>query len=701
MSENNGQNGEGEPRTIFNPQPLPGGGDAASASAGGWGVPPVPESVPQAAPPTPGWPQAEPPPATPEPSAPEPSAQQPAAPQVAAPLPPEPLAETAFPGGTAFPLAGTEPREVREGDVLNHLYQVRRFIARGGMGQVFEGVNINNEDERVAIKVILPHLARDPNVLAMFRKEARTLTRLSHPALVQYRTLAMEPQLGVFYIVTEYIDGRNLSDVLSTIEATPAQLLSLIRTLAEGLSVAHELGAIHRDISPDNIMLEGGRLDRAKVIDFGIAKDLDAGSQTIVGDGFAGKLNYVAPEQLGDFGRQVGPWTDVYSLGLTILAIINKRDVNMGGSLVDAVDKRRAGPDLSPVPAELRPVLEAMLRPDPAQRLRSMDAVLEALGDRKGTGGTSFAPVQSASAPAPAPLREAPPSQKPPASDDAGNKQRKVLIGAGVAAAVVLLAGMGYMLASGDDAAVPDAPPSLAAAAPPADPLKAAQAALEGGLSVVSCSWLDVSDLQVQGNDVALAVKGVAGRPVEAQNAIGQLLSARGLRAASIDFSEVSQIRPSDCGPVEAFHRIRGKGASHLSVPQTKWELAPLPADDPDAGKLGVPVVIEFDLNGVSGDIAIVTLDDKGIMEVTPLPPAMLEQIKVGPDRYRLRITTTHNGWSGIFLLYGRGPFDPGLLNSTTATRTGNWEQRFLAAAQTQGWQSDTIWYRAVDEQPD
>ncbi|OYW47864.1 MAG: hypothetical protein B7Z36_01060 [Novosphingobium sp. 12-63-9] len=343
----------------------------------------------------------------------------------------------------------SEPRDVREGDVLNHLYQVRRFIARGGMGQVFEGVNINNEDERVAIKVILPHLARDPNVLAMFRKEARTLTRLSHPALVQYRTLAMEPQLGVFYIVTEYIDGRNLSDVLSTIEASPAQLLALIRTLAEGLAVAHSLGAIHRDISPDNIMLEGGRLERAKVIDFGIAKDLDAGSQTIVGDGFAGKLNYVAPEQLGDFGRQVGSWTDVYSLGLTILALINKRDVNMGGSLVDAVDKRRAGPDLTPVPAEVRPVLEAMLRPNPADRLRTMEDVIAAVG----ASGTSAAPVAQP-APTPPPAKaKAPPKPKSAATEGGEANQRKVLIGAGVAAAVVLLGGLGYVFSSGGDEA--------------------------------------------------------------------------------------------------------------------------------------------------------------------------------------------------------------------------------------------------------
>ena len=226
----------------------------------------------------------------------------------------------------AAPPSGS-PRQVQVGDVLNHLYGVRRFIDRGGMGEVFEGVNINSEDERVAIKVILPHLASDPNVLAMFRKEARTLTRLSHPALVQYRTLAQEPQLGVYYIVTEYIDGVNLSKVLGQLKPSPGEVAQLIRRLAGGLAVAHALGAIHRDMSPDNIMLEGGRLDGARIIDFGIAKDLDAGNQTIIGDGFAGKLNYVAPEQLGDFGREVGAWTDVYSLGLTILAVLNGGDV--------------------------------------------------------------------------------------------------------------------------------------------------------------------------------------------------------------------------------------------------------------------------------------------------------------------------------------------------------------------------------------
>ena len=265
------------------------------------------------------------------------------------------------------------------GDVLNHTYEVRRFIARGGMGAVYEGVNINAEDDRVAIKVMLPHLAADPLIQEMFAKEARTLTRLRHPGLVQYRLLGREPRLGVTYIVTEFVDGLNLSAVLGTLQTTPAEQLVLLRRLAAALGAAHECGAIHRDVSPDNVLLEGGRLNDAKIIDFGIAKDLGAGAKTIVGDGFAGKLNYVAPEQLGSYDRNVGPWTDVYGLALVLLAVSRGRDVAMGDSIADAFEKRQSVPDLSGVSATLRPILARMLEPDPAKRIRSMPEVMDAV----------------------------------------------------------------------------------------------------------------------------------------------------------------------------------------------------------------------------------------------------------------------------------------------------------------------------------
>ncbi|MET3667638.1 protein kinase [Caulobacter sp. 1776] len=265
------------------------------------------------------------------------------------------------------------------GFVLNGIYEVKRFIARGGMGEVYEGVNVN-ADERVAIKVILPHLAADPKVQALFRKEAKTLISLAHPALVQYRVLAREPRKDLLYIVTDYIDGAPLTQLIG--KGPPpatAELVRLTRRLAEGLEAAHSHGAIHRDISPENILLPDGVLNRAKIIDFGIAKSMEIGAQTVVGDGFAGKLGYVAPEQFGDFGRRIGPWTDVYSLGLVALALAGGKAPDMGATLVDAIDRRRAGPDIDAVPAVLQPLFARMLSPDPRDRPQTMAALITAL----------------------------------------------------------------------------------------------------------------------------------------------------------------------------------------------------------------------------------------------------------------------------------------------------------------------------------
>src|ERR1700722_3168594 len=321
-----------------------------------------------------------PPTTGPEPAAaPPPAAATTAAPPPPPPRPPPPGAPPAAPG------------RVSVGDVLNGIYEVKRLIARGGMGEVYEGVNINS-DERVAIKVMLPSLAADAKVQAMFRKEARTLTRLAPPAVVQYRVLAHEPLLNVLYIVTEFVDGVELTAVLGQIHQDSSELRSLIRRLQDGLRPAHALGAVPRDMSPDNVLLPNSRLDRARIIDFGAAKALDPSKAPIVGDGFAGKLAYVAPEQFGDFGREIGPWTDVYSLGLVILAVATGRDVDMGSTLVEAVDKRRQGVDLTPIPEDLRPIMERMLAADPAKRARSMDEVLAMLDEQ---GRTTIPPVTS------------------------------------------------------------------------------------------------------------------------------------------------------------------------------------------------------------------------------------------------------------------------------------------------------------------
>ena len=380
-------------------------------------------------------------------------------------LQPSPSAGPGLAGGAGSP----EPRAggLAPGALLNNIYQVTRFLARGGMGEVYEGVNVNT-DERVAIKVMLPHLAADPKVQAMFRKEARILTELAHPALVRYRVLAQEPQLGLFYIVTEFIDGRSISDLMGQIRPSAAELAALTRRLAEGLAAAHALGAVHRDISPDNVLLPQGRLDQAKIIDFGIARESTMAHQTIIGDSFAGKLGYVAPEQFGDFGRQVGPWTDIYSLGLVVLALAAGRAPDMGVTLVEAVDRRREGVNLSSLPPALRPIFERMLAPDPQRRFQTMDQLIEALdGIVTGYGRKTIAPTSAA----PAPLSPLPPAAPTPSATPAAAKgsPKPWLYGAG-AAALLAAAGLGFVLIGGGRPA--QAPAAVAPAV--AQPVEAA-----------------------------------------------------------------------------------------------------------------------------------------------------------------------------------------------------------------------------------
>jgi hypothetical protein len=604
-----------------------------------------------------------------------PSTQPPAAPEPTVP----PLRTEGFQAAFA---PRTDGQRIQVGDVLNHIFEVKRFIARGGMGEVFEGANINS-DERVAIKVMLPALAADPNVIGMFRKEARTLTRLNHEALVSYRVLAQEPQLGVLYIVTEYIDGTNLADQLGRLHPTPDMLEALLRRLAEGLRAAHQLGAIHRDISPDNVLLEDGRIDRATIIDFGIAKDLDPGSATIVGEGFAGKLSYVAPEQLGDFGREVGPWTDVYSLGLVILAVAQGRNVAMGGSLVDAVDKRRAGPDLSGVPDRIRPVLDGMLRANPRDRLRSMDEVLAMLDLTA--------------------IPHEPPGGSPPVAPP----KRGLLIG-GIAAGLCLIALLAWLVLGRGDTPPPAAPEGqVAGGAPTRDPITVARSIVNATLPSVSCTWLDIVEIDAGANGPRIRLTGVAGNPGEAQSEIARALQQQKVTGADLDFGEVAQITQSGCAVLDAYRQVRAPGSRRLSVPQRKFELRRQPADSELAGVNAANAIINVDVGDASRDFALVGLEPSGLLTTLFASRAAFtsqetgggfEMTDLGGDRFRLGLLVDHTNWSGLVLVTGKGPFDPAVIAPPIGARGPDWTNRFVSAAAENGWQTDMVWFKTADE---
>jgi serine/threonine protein kinase len=253
------------------------------------------------------------------------------------------------------------------GTQLSGIYELDERIASGGMGEVYRGHNIQTGDH-VAIKIVLPEFARDQTILSLFRKEASILNHLSHDAIVRYHVFTIDPGIGRPYLAMEFVDGQSLFDVMRRGPMPAGDVRKLCHRLASGLSFVHEAGAVHRDLSPDNIILPGGKVERAKIIDFGIARSATVGGETLIGGRFAGKYNYVSPEQLGLFGGEVSERSDIYSLGLVLAAVLRGKPLDMSGSQFEIVEKRRIVPDLSDIADDFRPILEEMLQPNPLDR---------------------------------------------------------------------------------------------------------------------------------------------------------------------------------------------------------------------------------------------------------------------------------------------------------------------------------------------
>ncbi|AZO25457.1 serine/threonine protein kinase [Mesorhizobium sp. M1E.F.Ca.ET.045.02.1.1] len=266
------------------------------------------------------------------------------------------------------------------GTQLSGIYELDERIASGGMGEVYRGHNIQTGDH-VAIKIVLPEFARDQTILSLFRKEASILNHLSHDAVVRYHVFTIDPGIGRPYLAMEFVDGQSLFDVMRRGPMPTPDVRRLCHRLASGLSAVHQAGAVHRDLSPDNIILPGGRVERAKIIDFGIARSANVGGETLIGGKFAGKYNYVSPEQLGLFGGEVSEQSDIYSLGLVLAAALRGKPLDMSGSQFEVVEKRRTVPDLSDIDPDFRALIEAMLQPDPQDRPASMAEIARATRD--------------------------------------------------------------------------------------------------------------------------------------------------------------------------------------------------------------------------------------------------------------------------------------------------------------------------------
>jgi serine/threonine protein kinase len=261
-------------------------------------------------------------------------------------------------------------------------YKILDRVGKGRMAGVYKA--INTVGQAVAIKVLPPSKAKDPQLLARFRREARLAMKLNHPCLV--RTLEIGESDGLHYIIMEYLDGETLEDVLKRRGRMPPDEAARVAYLALlGLQHLHEKGMIHRDVKPGNLMLVGGtpattRKAAVKVMDIGLGKALfeegeaAGGRLELTNEGsLLGTPDYMAPEQARNV-QFADIRADVYALGCTFYHALTGDVPFREASIVrllmrHATEAPRPLHALLPsVPDGLQQVVETMMAKDPARR---------------------------------------------------------------------------------------------------------------------------------------------------------------------------------------------------------------------------------------------------------------------------------------------------------------------------------------------
>ncbi len=257
----------------------------------------------------------------------------------------------------------------REGQVLNNTYEIEGVLGRGGTGEVYRARN-QITGRVVAIKALSRAFSANADYLELMKREEE-IREISDDAVVRYTDCGRVAE-GPVYLVMDHVDGTPLSEVLARGGAAPRDLMIIALRVVGGLKATHARGIVHRDLSPDNIILRGGEPDQAVIIDFGIAKDSREGARTIVGNDFAGKYEYAAPEQMD--GR-AEPRSDLYALGASLLATFRGRVPDVGASPGEVMRRKAEPLDLAGVPEPLRALIADLTQPDPSRRPPSAAAV--------------------------------------------------------------------------------------------------------------------------------------------------------------------------------------------------------------------------------------------------------------------------------------------------------------------------------------
>ncbi len=283
-----------------------------------------------------------------------------------------------------------KPLAARLAEALGTAYTLEGEIGRGGMGVVYRARD-EQLKRRVAIKVLPPELAFQRDIRERFKREAQTAGQLLHPHIVPIYSVGEAN--GIVYFVMGYVDGESVAGRVKRKGPLPAEeARRIMKESADALSAAHAVSVVHRDIKPDNILLEGTR-GRVMVTDFGIAKALSQSSgATLTGAGVAiGTPAFMSPEQAAG-EKEIDGRSDLYSLGIvTYQMLAGELPFNaptVAGILMKQItepapDIRNVRPD---VPEDLALAVARCLEKDPENRWPTADALRRALESRTVTG---------------------------------------------------------------------------------------------------------------------------------------------------------------------------------------------------------------------------------------------------------------------------------------------------------------------------
>jgi serine/threonine protein kinase len=259
------------------------------------------------------------------------------------------------------------------GEKIAGRYELEELVGHGGMSSVYKARDSLLE-RNVALKILHEQYNADEDFVERFKREARSVAQLQHPNIVTVidRGEADDRQ----FIVFEYIDGENLKElVVRKGRLDIREALEIAVEVARGLAFAHAQGLVHRDVKPQNVLLNGD--GRAKVTDFGIARSVDVDGMTQTGT-VLGTSNYIAPEQAS--GQPVDAQTDVYALGVVLYELLAGEVPFPGESFVAVAMKHVHEPPPNlldhrrDVPLRVAAAVDRALEKDPGQRFASMDA---------------------------------------------------------------------------------------------------------------------------------------------------------------------------------------------------------------------------------------------------------------------------------------------------------------------------------------